>query len=80
MRLVFMGTPEFAAVSLRSLLAAGHQVAGVVTQPDRPRGRGMKMSPSPVKQLAEEYGLPVVQPDRLPDDQVMSLLAEARPA
>ncbi|HHW12348.1 MAG TPA: methionyl-tRNA formyltransferase [Firmicutes bacterium] len=79
MRVVFMGTPEFAAVSLRSLLAAGHQVVGVVTQPDRPRGRGMKLSPSPVKQLAMEHNLPVVQPERLPDAEVMVLLAETRP-
>lgn len=79
MRLVFMGTPEFAAASLLRLLEAGHEVAGVVTQPDRPRGRGMKRSPSPVKQLAQEYQLPVVQPVRLPDEDVMALLAETRP-
>ena len=66
MRLVFMGTPDFAAVSLRSLLAAGHQVVGVVTQPDRPRGRGMKLTPSPVKKLAVDHDLPVLQPGRLP--------------
>ena len=79
MRLVFMGTPEFAAVSLQSLLDAGHQVVGVVTQPDRPRGRGMKLSPSPVKKLALEYHLPVVQPVRLPDEEVMNLLTETSP-
>ena len=74
-----MGTPEFAAVSLRSLLEAGHQVVGVVTQPDRPRGRGMKLLPSPVKKLAADYHLPVVQPVRLPDEEVMALLTATRP-
>ena len=74
-----MGTPEFAAVSLRGLLEAGHQVVGVVTQPDRPRGRGMKLLPSPVKKLAADYHLPVVQPVRLPDEEVMALLTATRP-
>ncbi len=79
MRLVFMGTPDFAAVSLQSLLAAGHQVVGVVTQPDRPRGRGMKLTPSPVKKLAADHDLPVLQPVHLPDKEVMALLAKNRP-
>ena len=80
MRLVFMGTPDFAAASLRRLLEAGHQVLGVVTQPDRPRGRGMKLSPSPVKEVAQEYNLPVFQPDRLPDQDLMAFLEKTRPA
>lgn len=79
MRLVFMGTPDFAAVSLRRLLEAGHQVLGVVTQPDRPRGRGMKLSPSPVKEVAVANGLPVFQPDRLPDEELMAFLEKVRP-
>lgn len=62
MRIAFAGTPEFAATALRSLLAAHVDVALVLTQPDRPAGRGMKLSASPVKQLALERGLPVAQP------------------
>ncbi|NLY92077.1 MAG: methionyl-tRNA formyltransferase [Firmicutes bacterium] len=79
MRLVFMGTPDFAAVSLQRLLEAGHQVLGVVTQPDRPRGRGMKLSPSPVKEVAVANGLPVFQPDHLPDQDLMAFLEKTRP-
>lgn len=79
MKVIFMGTPEFAAVSLRCLLEAGHQVLGVVTQPDRPRGRGMKLSPSPVKEVAQEYNLPVFQPVRLPEDDLFAFLEETRP-
>lgn len=65
MRLVFAGTPEFAACSLDALLAAGHEVVLVLTQPDRPAGRGMKLQASPVKLRAEKAGIPVYQPDRL---------------
>ncbi|HEY8392326.1 MAG TPA: methionyl-tRNA formyltransferase [Capillibacterium sp.] len=79
MRLVFMGTPDFAAVSLRRLLEAGHRVLGVVTQPDRPRGRGMKLSPSPVKAVAVAEGFPVFQPERLPDEELMAFLEKTRP-
>lgn len=63
MRLVFMGTPDFAVETLRSIVKAGHEVAGVVTQPDRPRGRGKALQPTPVKAAAEEAGLPVYQPE-----------------
>ena len=65
MKLVFAGTPEFAAVALASLLAAGHEVVLVLTQPDRPAGRGLKLQASPVKQLAQQHGLPVAQPRSL---------------
>lgn len=65
MRLVFAGTPVFAAASLDALLAAGHEVVLVLTQPDRPAGRGMKLQASPVKQCAEKAGIPVYQPERL---------------
>lgn len=74
MKLIFAGTPEFAAVALAQLLAAGHDVALVLTQPDRPAGRGMKLQISPVKQLAVAHGIAVVQPRSLrldgkyPDD------------
>ena len=68
MRLVFMGTPDFAVSSLRRLIQhPDHEVVGVVTQPDRPKGRGLKIVSSPVKQVTNEYGLPVLQPERLRD-------------
>ena len=66
MRIVFMGTPEFAVPSLRTLLEfPGAEVVGVFTQPDRPKGRGNKLTPSPVKQAALEAGIPVFQPERI---------------
>ncbi|MFZ5547457.1 MAG: methionyl-tRNA formyltransferase [Pseudomonadota bacterium] len=65
MRVAFAGTPEFAAVALEAIHAAGYEVPLVLTQPDRPAGRGMKLTPSPVKQLALAHGLPVVQPQGL---------------
>jgi len=68
MKLIFAGTPDFAAVALQALLDAGHRLALVLTQPDRPAGRGMKLSPSPVKRLAETHGLPVLQPLSLKRD------------
>ena len=74
MRIAFAGTPEFAAVALQALLAAGHQVCLVLTQPDRPAGRGLKLQPSAVKQVALAHGLPIAQPRSLrldgkfPDD------------
>jgi methionyl-tRNA formyltransferase len=71
MRIAFAGTPEFAADALRALIAAGHEVALVLTQPDRPAGRGMKLVGSPVKQLAIAHGIPIHQPTSLktPDSQ-----------
>ncbi|MFN4114880.1 MAG: methionyl-tRNA formyltransferase [Inhella sp.] len=65
MRLVFAGTPAFAAASLQALIEAGHEVVGVLTQPDRPAGRGMKLQAPPVKQLAMSRGLAVAQPQGL---------------
>ena len=65
MNIVFMGTPEFAVPSLRALLEAGETVTGVFTQPDKPKGRGYKLLPPPVKQLAEEREIPVYQPKTL---------------
>ncbi len=73
MRVVFMGTPEFAVPSLQALLDAGHEVAGVFTQPDRPAGRGKKLQASPVKQLAQAHGIPVFQPQRIRRDGVEDL-------
>lgn len=65
MRIVFAGTPEFARVALEALRAAGHEIVLVMTQPDRPAGRGMKLTPSPVKQAALDAGIPVAQPRSL---------------
>ena len=87
MRVVFAGTPEFAQVALEALLAAGHAVPLVLTQPDRPAGRGMKLHPSPVKAAALTHGIPVAQPrslrldGRYPDDaaDARAQLLAARP-
>jgi methionyl-tRNA formyltransferase len=65
MRIAFFGTPEFAVPTLNALLASAHRVVGVVTQPDKPRGRGQRVSDAPIKALAVERGLPVLQPARL---------------
>ena len=67
MRIFFMGTPDFAAASLRKLLDERFDVVGVFTQPDKPRGRGMELSFSPVKELALAHGLPVYQPEKMRD-------------
>ena len=75
MTIVFMGTPEFAVPGLKRLVAEGYTVAGVFTQPDRPKGRGNKMLPSPVKQAAMEAGIPVFQPVRIRRDGVEDLKA-----
>ena len=65
MRIIFAGTPEFAAAALQAVLAAGHQVTLVLTQPDRPAGRGMKLQASPVKQVAQQHGIALAQPHSL---------------
>ena len=80
MKIVFAGTPEFARIALQSLLAAGHTVPLVLTQPDRPAGRGMKLSASPVKQCALEHGIAVVQPRSLRLDGKYPQDAEAAQA
>ena len=67
LRIVFFGTPEFAVPTLRRLLSSSHTVCGVVTQPDRPRGRGHHVTHAPVKALAVDRGLPLLQPPRLRD-------------
>ncbi|GFN24023.1 methionyl-tRNA formyltransferase [Thermanaeromonas sp. C210] len=77
--MVFMGTPQFAAVSLQALLDSSHRVVGVVTQPDRPRGRGRKMAFSPVKEKALEYGLPLLQPRDLKDPEFLAALGSWEP-
>lgn len=79
MKIVFMGTPDFAVPCLRALLDAGHTVVGVFTQPDKPRGRGYKLAPPPVKALAAEREIPVWQPQTLRDGQALSVLRELAP-
>jgi methionyl-tRNA formyltransferase len=78
-RLIFMGTPQFALPSLEAILAAGEEVAAVVTQPDKPRGRGRVVSASPVKELALAWNLPVLQPQRLKDPELMGRLQALAP-
>lgn len=77
-RIVFLGTPGFAVPSLLALIAA-HQVVGVVTRPDRPAGRGQKLLPSPVKEVALARGLPLFQPETLCSPQAVARLAEWQP-
>ena len=81
MKLVFAGTPDFAAQSLNSILVAGHHVELVLTQPDRPSGRGMMLRPSPVKEVAEAAGIDVFQPPTLKDpgaqERVLAAQADA---
>ena len=72
MRVVFWGTPQFADTVLRALIEAGHDVVGVVTQPDRPAGRGRKMQPPPVKLTADGAGIPVLQPEKPWGDEFMA--------
>ncbi len=79
MRIVFMGTPDFAVPSLKALLAADFDVVGVFTQPDRPRGRGHKVTYSPVKEAALAAGLPVFQPRRLRDGDALETLRQLTP-
>jgi methionyl-tRNA formyltransferase len=79
MRLIFMGTPEFAVPSLRALVHAGHEVLAVYTQPDRPAGRGQKLQQSPVKQAALELGLTVQQPRRVREEETVATLFVSAP-
>lgn len=79
MRLVFLGTPEFAVPSLEALVAAGHEVMAVYTQPDRPKGRGQKEAMPPVKEAALRLGLPVRQPLKIRAPEVITELAALRP-
>ena len=79
MRVVFMGTPEFAVPCLQKLIDCGHEVTGVFTQPDKPQGRKMIMTPPPVKVLAEENGIKVYQPLKMKDGTALEMLKEADP-
>ena len=79
MKILFMGTPDFAVFSLKALVEAGEEVIGVVTQPDKPKGRGYTLTPPPVKVYATEQRLPVWQPTTLRDESFAELLAELAP-
>ena len=79
MRVVFMGTPEFAARSLERLYTDGHDIVGVFTQPDKPKNRGMQLQPSPVKTLALDRGTPVYQPVTLRDGEAEAILRKLAP-
>ncbi|NHQ85088.1 methionyl-tRNA formyltransferase [Iodobacter sp. HSC-16F04] len=78
MKIIFAGTPDFAACALQALIAAGHDIALVLTQPDRPAGRGMKLTASPVKVLAEQHGIRVYQPEKLRTPEQQAPLAEIK--
>jgi len=79
MRILFWGTPDFAVPSLRALDDEGHEVVGVVTQPDRPAGRGRRLTPSPVREAAEAMGFPVLTPERPRGDDFMAEIRALAP-
>ena len=79
MRVVFMGTPDIAATCLKKILSDGFEVVGVYTQPDRPKGRGMKMAPSPVKEVALAAGIPVFQPETFREEETVEALRALKP-
>ncbi|WP_232325833.1 methionyl-tRNA formyltransferase [Spirosoma montaniterrae] len=79
LRIVFMGTPDFAVASLQRLLNAGCAVVAAVTAPDRPSGRGLQLTPSPVKKAAQAAGLPVLQPEKLRNPEFLEQLASYQP-
>ena len=79
MRVVFMGTPDIAATCLKRILADGFQVVGVYTQPDRPKGRGMKLTASPVKEVAMDAGIPVFQPENFREEETVEALRALKP-
>jgi methionyl-tRNA formyltransferase len=79
MRIIFMGTPDFAVPSLQALLQSDDTVVGVVTQPDKPKGRGQAMAASPIKQVAERAGVPIVQPVKMKDPAFLDVLRAWQP-
>ncbi|MCI7704153.1 MAG: methionyl-tRNA formyltransferase [Clostridiales bacterium] len=79
MRIVFMGTPDFAVPSLRALVDHGYEVVGVFCQPDRPKGRGHKLAACPVKELAQSAGIPVFQPERIKREEGVAMLKSCAP-
>lgn len=79
MRIIYMGTPDFAVLPLRELISAGHEIIGVVTQKDKPKGRGGKMQYPPVKEEALEHGIEVFQPDRMQDEDSIKWMRAKAP-
>ena len=79
MKILFMGTPDFAVLCLEQMIADGHEIVGVVSQPDKPKGRGHKLMPPPVKACALEHGIAVYQPLSLKDQALLPLLKETNP-
>ncbi len=79
MKVLFWGTPDFAVPTLRALIGEGHEVVGVVTQPDRPRGRGRTATPTPVRKVAEEEGIPVLTPEKPRGDAFMASIRALDP-
>ena len=79
MKAIFMGTPDIAAEILKCVLTSEHEIIAVVTQPDRPKGRGKELAKSPVKLIAEEYGIPVLQPERVKAPEVVEQLKALAP-
>ena len=79
MRILFMGTPDFAVPSVRALVEAGHNVCGAFTQPDKPKNRGMKLQPPPVKEFCLEHDIPVFQPTKLRDGSALAQIRELAP-
>ena len=79
MRIVFMGTPDFAAASLQALIRENFEVVGVFTQPDKARGRGMELSFSPVKELALAAKIPVYQPETMRSGEALAVIRELKP-
>ena len=79
MRIVFMGTPDFSVPALKAIVEAGHQVTAVVTQPDKPKGRGKDVQMTPVKIQALEYGIPVYQPVKVKTPEFVEILKKEAP-
>ena len=79
MKIIFFGTPAFAVPTLERLLSSSHTVVGVVTQPDRPRGRGQRVTQSPIKLLATKHDLPILQPLRMKDPALVESLRALEP-
>ena len=76
MKIIFMGTPDFSVGTLEALIAAGHEIPLVVSQPDKPKGRGHELQPTPVKEAALKHGLTVYQPKKVRDPEVIEKLRE----
>ena len=79
MRILFMGTPDIAAECLRGLVESGLTVVGAISQPDKPKGRGHKLAPTDVKVAAEEFGIPVYQPEKIKNGELEDVLRETEP-